>query len=231
MVSLENMIKTGIKPKPAIPSIETTIKARKIITYDDLQSDDTVRSPGTIRRMDNKAANLNALADHFDVMQTLLSDALSEATDGEPEGNAKKSLGIQIATVLSNQKNPKTVAFLTAALSLLALSDGNDSLITVAKRLVSRATTQPVKEDVEDELVELSAPVYRGYLAVSKHKRDQADKERRSLELQRKYVNGGSQLTRGETEASKDITKRQSGIQKARKLFVKKIQQHPLLTQ
>lgn len=217
MVSLEAMIKTGIKPKPAIPSIEATIKARKNITYDDLQSNDVKGSAGLEYRQSHKAQH-KALEDHFDAMLMLCTESAEDA----PEPTSKKALAIQIATVMSSQKNPKAVMFLTAALSLLALSDGNDSLITVAKRLVSRATTQPVKEDIEDELVELSAPVYRGYLAISKHRRDKTDKERRSLELQRKYVNGGSTLTRGEAEANKNIAKRQTGILKARKLFVKR---------
>lgn len=97
---------------------------------------------------------------HATDMINLMSTGISEdASDGDPTDTkiSKKNLATMIAGALNriaDKSNPVNTNFLVAALSLLQLSDGDDQLMTVARRLATKGMTPSVQKKIKEELDE-----------------------------------------------------------------------------
>lgn len=134
--SLENTIKDFYIPRSVMPLAESTIRFHATAMIDLMSGD-----------ISEDVSNL-------DLADTKIS---------------KKNLAIMIAGALnriSDKSNPINTNFLVAALSLLQLSDGDDQLMTVARRLAVKGMTPGAKPKKikEETLDELSKPTLTNYL-------------------------------------------------------------------
>lgn len=141
-------------------SLEHTITARYIAT-------------GTPMQPPKIPAGLLAVHEMIEAMAaslvTISEDAETVDVDPSDPTTSKKSLAIMIAGALNriaDNSNPVNTNFLVAALALVQLSDGNDQLMTVARRLAVKGMT-PTKKKIKEEtlvLAELSKNTLNKYV-------------------------------------------------------------------
>lgn len=99
----------------------------------------------------------------IDLMSTDISEDVSNLDPADPT-TSKKNLAIMIASALnriSDNSKPINTNFLVAALSLLQLSDGDDQLMTVARRLAVKGMTPSAKpKKIKEDLDESVGPIH-----------------------------------------------------------------------